>query len=170
MVDPRADYKQRRIDGTTGQLMVLTVAVLISPLVVAALAIYCLIGMLLHVVVWCWWCPRGRDMLFVYSNSPIWQEYVQQQLLPPLETRAVVLNWSERRNWRPSLAVWAFRYFGGSRAYNPIAIVFRPLRRTRTFRFYEPFHDLKHGKPERVERMTSELFAAIGEGAQTGSR
>ena len=25
----------------------------------------------LHIVIWAWWCFRGRDILFVYSDSPI---------------------------------------------------------------------------------------------------
>lgn len=147
---------------STNTLLGLLLFLLFLPLIVAALAIYLLIGLLLHVSAWCWWCARGADVLLVYSDSPIWKDYVERELLPRLADRAVVLNWSERRKWSPSLAVWAFRYFGGSRGYNPLAIVFRPFRRAKTFRFYEPFRDFKHGKPERVARMTEELLVSIG--------
>jgi hypothetical protein len=155
---PQRSNSRHSTNNPLGVLLLL----LFLPLFVAALAMYFLIGLLLHVSAWCWWGARGKDVLLVYSDSPIWQNYVEQELLPMLTDRAVVLNWSERRNWTPSLAVWAFRYFGGSRGYNPLAVVFRPFRRARTFRYYEPFRDYKHGKSERVAKMTEELLATIG--------
>src|SRR6185503_18999997 len=67
----------------------------------------------LHIAVWSWWCIRGRDILFVYSDSPIWHDYIEEQVLPPLGERAVVLNWSQRTRWRFSLSRMAFYLFGG---------------------------------------------------------
>jgi len=82
--------------------------------------------------------------------------------LPALEGRAVVLNWSERTTWRGrSLAVLASRYFGGDREFNPMAVVFRPGRFRRVFRFWKPFLEFKHGKPQEVQRMTNELLELV---------
>lgn len=116
----------------------------------------------LHIAIWSWWCIRGRDILFVYSDSPIWHDYIEQHILPDLGERAVVLNWSQRKRWRPSLARMAFYHFGGGREFNPLAVVFRPFRRTRTFRFFQPFKDFKHGNPEALHKMESELLGLIG--------
>ena len=116
----------------------------------------------LHIVIWAWWCFRGRDILFVYSDSPIWHDYIEQQILPRLGERAVVLNLSHLTRWRLSLARVAFYYFGGWRAFNPLAVVFRPFRRTRKFRFLQPFRDFKHGHPEALYQMESEFFGLIG--------
>jgi hypothetical protein len=135
--------------------------ILVLPLLVLIITFYLIAGFLLHMAVWCWWCTRGRDVLLVYSNSPIWQSYVEEMLLPRLSHRAIVLNWSHRCTWTPSLAVLAFRYFGGSREFNPMAIVFRPFRLARSFRFYKPFRDFKHGKTEAVNKMTDQLFALL---------
>src|SRR6516165_7972109 len=99
--------------------------VLFLPLALAWVICYVLIGLLLLIIIWCWWCPRGKKALFVYSNSPVWQEYVAEQILPRLGQRAVLLNWSERRHWRLNLAVVVFWYFGGSREFNPLGVVFR---------------------------------------------
>jgi hypothetical protein len=60
------------------------------------------------------------------------------------------------------LARVAFHHFGGWREFNPLAVVFRPLRRTRTFRFWQPFRDFTHGYPEALHRIESEFFALIG--------
>jgi hypothetical protein len=110
----------------------------------------------LTVAVWIAWLPRGRRFLVVYSDSPIWKTWFEQRAVPTLGSEAAVLNWSERTRWKPSLAVWLFRVFGGSRNYNPLIIVFDPL--PRTFRFYVPFRDYKHGRPQSVERLWSECL------------
>jgi hypothetical protein len=119
-------------------------------------------NVLLHIAVWLWWCLRGRDILFVYSDSPIWHDYIEERILPHLGERAVVLNWSRRKQWGVSLGRWAFYHFGGGRPFHPSGVIFRPLRRTRTFRFLQPFRDFKHGHPEALHRMESEFFELIG--------
>jgi hypothetical protein len=54
-----------------------------------------------------------------------------------------------------------FYYFGGRREFNPLAVVFHPWRRGKTFRFFQPFRELKHGKPEALEKMTAELLQEV---------
>jgi hypothetical protein len=63
-------------------LVCLTLAI---PLVV----LWLLLGVFLHVAVWLAWCARGRRVLFVYSNSPNWQEYVEEKIIPKLPVNAV---------------------------------------------------------------------------------
>ena len=46
----------------------------------------------LHITIWAWWCLRGRDILFVYSDSPIWRDYIEKQILPHIGERTIVLN------------------------------------------------------------------------------
>jgi len=136
---------------------------------VIALLAFAVASACMHVVVWTWWCLRGRDILFVYSDSPIWRDYVEQNILPYLGDRAVVLNWSQRKQWRLSVARLAFHHFGGYRQFNPLAVVFRPFRRTRTFRFWEPFRDFKHGRPAALHTMELEFFSLIGVQGPSGS-
>ena len=133
--------------------------VLLLPVIVCVIVLYLLVGFLLHVAVWVSWCVRGKYILFVYSNSPIWHDYLREGILPRLGRRAVILNWSERSRWRCGLAEMVFRYFGGSRKFNPLAVAFRPFRIARRFRFYEPFRDFKHGKREAVQKMEDDLLA-----------
>ena len=130
--------------------------------VALALALFLVSTVCLRIAIWSWWCIRGRDILFVYSDSPIWHDYIERHVLPHLGERAVVLNWSRRKGWRFSLALAAVHHFGGRREFNPMAVVFRPFRRTQTFRFWQPFQDFKHGHPEALHRMESEFFGLIG--------
>lgn len=134
------------------------------PLLVVVLLYWFIATSTLYLAVWILWCTRGKDILFVYSNSPIWRDYIEQQLIPRIADRSVILNWSERRDWLDSwsLPSVTFRFFGGSREYNPLALHFRPLRRHRTFRFWKAFKDWKHGNPETLKLIEGQLFDTIG--------
>jgi hypothetical protein len=135
---------------------------ILLPLALIALTLGLAHRATLYVLVWMLWLPRGRDTLLVYSDSPIWQEYMTSQVLPLVQERAVVLNWSERKRWsRLSFAVHVFRSFGGGREFNPLVIVFRPFARAKRFRFWQPFQDWKRGYKEPVEKLRQELFAVL---------
>lgn len=142
--------------------LIISLAPVIIILTTVALLFFVVSTVCLHIAIWMWWCLRGRDILFVYSDSPIWREYIDQHILPHIGERAVVLNWSERKRWRVSLARLAFHHFGGYRQFNPLAVVFHPFRRTRIFRFWQPFRDFKHGNAEALHHMEAEFFALIG--------
>ena len=133
--------------------LLIIVLPLVPVVLTIALVSFVATAVVLLSTVWVTWCARGRYALVVYSNSPIWQEYFEREILPTLGDRGVVLNWSERQEWRYSLAVALFRFFGGRREFNPLAIVFRPFAWPRDFRFYGPFKAFKHGRPEAVEEM-----------------
>jgi len=136
------------------------ILVLLLPIVVLVLALYLVIGLVLHVAVWVVWLPRGKSILIVSSESPVWKDYMADRVVDVLRDRSVVLNWSGRSTWPrwPTLEILVFWYFGWGREFNPLAIVFRPLRIARVFRFWKPFRDYKHGKPESVENLTRRLL------------
>jgi hypothetical protein len=145
--------------------LILVCAVLSPLILVGALLTFLLFitsTVSLHNIIWSWWCLRGRDVLFVYSDSPVWHDYVEQHIMPQLGERAVILNWSKRRRWRFSLAKIAFYHFGGYRQFNPLGVVFRPFQRSKEFRFWQPFRDFKHGHPEALHKMESDFFGYIG--------
>ena len=137
--------------------------VLLLPVIALVLVPYLLYSFALYCAIWLLWCSRGRFVLVVYSDSPIWRDYFQSRILPRVEGYAVILNWSERRMWQTmfSLPVMAFHHFGGQREFNPLAVVFQPFRRAKTFRFWRAFKELKHEKPEAVQRMEAEFLGAV---------
>lgn len=71
------------------------------------------------------------------------------------------MQWSERNRWTLTLPVILLRVFGGSREFNPIAIVFEPLLWPRRFRFYKAFRSFKHGTPDDVEQIRREFFRLL---------
>src|ERR1051325_7532600 len=91
--------------GQTGRLrpwrlgLILFLLVAVLPIVLLALAAYGVAALLLQVALWLVWLPFGRRVLFVYSDSPVWQQHIEENILPQLPRRSVVLNWSQRRHW-----------------------------------------------------------------------
>jgi hypothetical protein len=152
--------------GSTATWWQVALLILLAPVlllvVVVALVCVAMASVFLHLTIWTWWCLRGRDILFVYSDSPIWHEHIEARILPLLGERAIVLNWSQRKRWRVSIARLAFHHFGGYRDFNPLAVVFRPFRRSRVFRFWQPFKDFKHGHSEPLEKMEGDFLQLIG--------
>jgi hypothetical protein len=127
--------------------------------------------------------------ILIYSNSPNWKAYIEQQWIPRLAGTLVILNWSERNTWGPELAVETalFRSIG-DREFNPAAIVFRDratgsalgdwLRALRrldiagvllphrssmdVIRFFKAFRDYKHGKTLTLAAAEERLFSSLG--------
>jgi hypothetical protein len=137
-------------------LLVFLVLIL-SPILLAAVLCYATWGAILYMAIWL--TSKKQFVVFVYSDSPTWKDYMEGEILPYLQDQAVILNWSKRRSWKNSMAVLAFRYFGGHRNFNPIGIVFRPFRLAKTYRFFEAF---KQGNLKRVEKIRRELIQDLG--------
>lgn len=149
----------KRVVGTT--LIILLLPVII-PLLLLSLTLWSIHRIVLYLLVWLLWLPRGKDILFVYSDSPIWREYMMTQLFPLVQERALVLNWSERNKWHwLSFRVQLFKSFGGGREFNPLIVLFRPWRRARVLRFWSAFKDWKRGYTEPVERLCRELASLL---------
>lgn len=72
--------------------------ILLSPLILVWALFYVLWGLILYVAMWLVWGLRGRFVLFVYSDSPIWREYIESEILPRLRDRALNLYYSARKS------------------------------------------------------------------------
>jgi len=104
----------------------------------------------LYLLLWIIWLPRGKDVLFVSSNSPSKSEYMTTSIWPHLSHRSVTLNWPEKEEWKTwSLSVRVFRHFARSREHTPIVLIFRPFRPVMRFRFFPAFKERGKGNPGR---------------------
>jgi len=149
-----------------GVVLLSPVIVAVVPLAIFALVLYVVVSAFLYVAIWLLWCSRGKDVLFVYSDSPVWHAYLEAQVLPKIADRAIILNWSERKKWsKMSLAYSVFTHFGGYQQFNPLGIVFSPWRRAQVFRFWQAFRDFKHGHDEALKKMQSDFLHALAEKA-----
>ncbi len=149
----------RQVSGLRG----LVFLVLLVPVALIRMICLALRVLIIHLAVLLLWMPRGRSVLFVYSESPNWLAHIEQNILPRLPPSSVVLNWSHRRSWSLfDLATWIFYHYGGYKGYNPLGIVIRPFRRVKVFRFWKPLRDLKHGKPKAIEKLEANFLQEIG--------
>jgi hypothetical protein len=149
----------RKLGNAVLVILILPVAL---PLALIAFALHFLLRAVLYLLVWLLWIPKGKDVLFVYSDSPIWREYMTSHVLPLVQERAVVLNWSERTKWsRWSLKVSVFRAFGGSGEFNPMVVKFQLFRKARILRYWSAFQDWKRGYTEPVESLNNQLSSML---------
>jgi len=124
------------------------------------------------------WYPQGKKMLFVYSNSPNWKEYIEENILTKISEKAVIINWSERSKWsweNKPLELKIFKYWTGvirhfdikgkkkwdGKEFNPIAITFVPWWRVKVIRFWQAFKDYKHGKDKKLKELENKLFKIL---------
>ena len=141
----------------------IALAILLLPVLLPIALIYLVLQRtLIYSSIWLVWLPRGRDVLFVYSESPVWKEYMLEEILPLVRHRAVILNWSERSRWsRWSIAVQAFQILAGDREFNPLVMFFRPLQPAKKFRFWPALKAWKHGDKEPVTNLRQKLSLVL---------
>jgi hypothetical protein len=149
----------RKLGNAVLVILILPIAL---PLALVALALHLLLRGVLYLLVWLLWIPKGKDVLFVYSDSPIWREQMTSHVLPLVRERAVILNWSERSKWSPwSLKVSVFRAFGGSREFNPMVVKFHLFRKAKILRYWSAFQDWRRGYTEPVESLNNQLSSML---------
>lgn len=152
--------------------------IMLSPLMLIVAGPLLMVYLLKHLWLMCLvkirWLPMGKSVLFVYSNSPHWKEYIEQNILPKIAAKAVVLNWSEKNTWDwRSLEVKIFKHWSQAQLYklkgklkwsgedyNPMAIVFSK-KGSKVIRFWKAFKDYKHGKEKLLRDMEAELFSSV---------
>ena len=143
--------KSNRLKVWPGLILVVVIVPLM-PIILLAILCQLLALALVLLGVWILWLPRGKDTLVVYSRSPHWMEYFETGLIPRVEHRAMILNWSDRAKWRTlDLRVLVFRAFGGRTSFNPMVILFRPFRLPEEFRFLKPFEAISMAGNNRCE-------------------
>lgn len=105
----------------------------------------------------------NRRGLLIYSDSPLWKDYIHAQWLPRLGGSLDVLNWSERRRWDSrDPRVRLFRACAGEEDFNPTVMLLRDRGAPLVFRFYPAFKNAKHGNREGLDMLERELFSALG--------
>lgn len=117
-------------------------------------------GLLLCPMVWIEWEKQGKDVLVIQAESEHSREWMTR-LSPLISNRAVILNWGQRKLWdRWSLPVQLYQVFGPhgmperfTEFSLPSVILFRQLRRPKTFTFGTRAKDLE----TRLEQLRAAL-------------
>ena len=142
----------------------LIMPLVIVPFLLIALPVYLIVILVktLYLRIWVWfkYVKNGTRILFIYSNSPIWQTYIEENMLRLLPPHTPVFNWSERKHWS-SHELSLFHHFAGETAFNPSAIVFVSFWNVKCIRFYQAFKDYKHGNERTLQMAEKELLETI---------
>ena len=106
---------------------------------------------------------HGRFILFVYSDSPNWKDYIEANILPRIESHAFTLNWSKRKEWQRinPFEAKVFHHWAGDKEFNPMALVFSPGGKVQDVRFWRAFRDFKHGKEGLLKQSERLLFTEV---------
>jgi hypothetical protein len=106
---------------------------------------------------------KGKVILFVYSDSSNWKDYVETKILPSLGGCSVILNWSKRREWESSMRFEErlFNQWAGSGEFAPTAILFPLMGKVRVFRLFQPSNNPKHGKDKVSKEAEQSLLATV---------
>ena len=109
------------------------------------------------------WEPEEKFILFVYSESPNWQEYIEKNIIPKLQPNVTTLNWTKRSEWKDDepLEAKVLKHWGGDREYNPLAVVFPKKGKVETVRFFKAFKDYKHGNDKLLKQQEDNLYQIV---------
>ena len=143
--------------------IILVVIILVSPLLLAIGVWNYFNGIYLNYAFRKKWKNKNKRILFIYSESPNWQEYIEKNIIPKIEDEAVLLNWSKRAEWENNkpLEARVLGHWGGGAEFNPMALVFEPSRKVTVIRFYQAFKDYKHGKDSLLKDKEQALYAHV---------
>ena len=107
---------------------------------------------------------KGKRILFIYSDSSNWKDYIETNILPRIEAHAIILNWSKRREWGSRMQFetklfdqWAGRPGG----FVPVAILFSPIGKAKTFRLWHLSGNPKHGKFKMSKEVEQAFFETV---------
>lgn len=73
------------------------------------------------------WYPKKKHVIFVYSESKIWKDYFEINLIPHIKEHAIILNWSKRHETIKNDEAFAWdlvKFFKRGWTY-PKAFIFR---------------------------------------------
>ncbi len=106
---------------------------------------------------------KGKRILFVYSDSSNWKDYIETKILPRIEAHSIILNWSKRSEWESQMQFETklFNQWAGPGEFVPVAIQFSPIGKARTFRLWQFSQTPKQGKVKVSKEAERALFEAV---------
>lgn len=103
-----------------------------------------------------------KKVILINSDSPIWHDYIFDNIVPLFGDKVLTLNWSQRNVWDKSKwEVKAFNHWGGNYEYNPLIIINNGFFQIKVIRLYEAFAQYKHGKESELQKKELEIHKAI---------
>lgn len=117
---------------------------------------------------WLRYGSKGKFILFVYSDSSNWRDYVETRILPRIEDCSVILNWSKRREWESQMRFETnvFSQWAGSNEFSPTAILFSSIGKVKVIRLWPTSQPAKHGRDRVSKESEQALLSAVNRAAR----
>ncbi len=143
--------------------IVIVLAIVFSPLLLLMWLKWLINGLWLNICFRVKWGKKDKHILYVYSESPNWQQYIENNIAPKIDQKTVFLNWSKRSEWKNKkpLETKVLEYWGGEAEFNPLAVVFLPKGKVKVIRFHQAFKDYRHGKNTLLKNREAELYGVL---------
>lgn len=140
--------------------LIALVLLLAIPFVLVALICWCVSSAVVCVAVSVHWIPIGVSFLIIYSESPQWKSYFEEEVVPAFGPAARVVNLSRdggsRKWWH--LDWWVYRHCAGFRNRFPIVFHFSRFGRWTTIRFHDAFMQSKKGETAALDQAKANLL------------
>ena len=110
------------------------------------------------------WFPKGKNVLFVYSNRKIWKDYFETNLIPKIQNKSIIINWSNRHQngWdKNSLEAKALNAFRPSYNFYPLVIVFDTQKAVKVFPLYDSFLKKIKSNSKEYQDIESQILKLI---------
>ncbi len=106
---------------------------------------------------------KGKKILFVYSDSSNWKDYIETKILPRIEAYSIILNWSKRGEWESQMQFETklFNQWAGPGEFVPVAILFSTIGKARTFRLWQLSQNPKQEKVRVSKEAEQALFETV---------
>lgn len=109
------------------------------------------------------WFLQGKYVFFLYSDSKKWKEYFETELIPKIENKAVIRNWSTRLQdgWTNDMEGRILKLYKPLGYFYPIAIVFLPNDEIKTFQFYTPYVSMVKSGKDEYKKLEAEFLDLV---------
>lgn len=110
------------------------------------------------------WFPKGKYVFFLYSSRKKWEKYFKNELIPKIQDKSTIWNWSTRHQdgwYRDRFAPKILSLYRPDQHFCPLAVVFSPSGAIRIFAFYLPYVKMiKSGSPD-YKKFEEEFLAFV---------
>ena len=141
----------------------IVLAIILSPIIIISFLRHYFIGLILKYRFKKKLIHENKHILFAYSDSPHWKEYIENNIEPVIADKTIFINRSQDSEWKKNnlLESKVIKHWGGDKEYNPIAIIFPRKGKINVVRFYQAFKDYKHGNTALLNEKELELYEKL---------
>ncbi len=107
------------------------------------------------------WFSKNQHIFFLYSDSKKWKDYFEKEIIPKIQSKASVWNWSTRQKdgWNNnSIEAKILKLYRPIGFFYPMAFVILPSGQIKIFQFYQSYVKMLKSGNEEYKRLEKEFL------------